>query len=65
MRSTSLKAASALEGYKVQDLPSAPDLNPILVLRSAASGERFATCPDLLVENPKAEIGRPAAQERT
>jgi hypothetical protein len=35
------------------------------VPRSAASHARFATFPDLLVENPKAEIAPLAAQEKT
>jgi len=39
-------------------------INSTLVPRAPASRTRFATCPDLLVENPEAEIAPPAAQER-
>ena len=46
-------------------LRGAPDINSTLVPRSRASRTRFATCPDLLVENPEAEIAPLAAQERT
>ena len=45
-------------------LCGAPDINSTRVPRAPASRTRFATCPDLLVENPKAEIAPPAAQER-
>ncbi len=45
-------------------LCGALDINSIRVPRSLASRTRFATCPDLLVGNPKAEIAPLAAQER-